>query len=279
MAGVKMIGFLESIPEALGRVILTAMGLLLKLFGEVGGITSLILQTLYQAVRPPFRWRLLMDQMKKIGYESLPVVSLTALFSGAVLVLQTGYQLNKFGAKHFVGGIAAIALCREIGPVFTAIVVSGRVGAAMAAELGSMKVTEQIDALRAMAVDPVEYLVVPRLLAALVMLPTLAIFSDAVGIFGGYVVGTRLLEIPHAGYLNNIEYYLDLSDVYTGIAKMVVFGAIVAIIGCYFGLTTTRGAEGVGRSTMVAVVVCIVLIFLSDYFMTTWILFFQGLVS
>ena len=271
--------FLQGIAEILGRMTMAAMRLLLKFVAEVGGITRLLLQAFYHTFRPPYRWRLLIDQMKKIGYESLPVVCLTALFSGAVLVLQTGYQIDKFGAKHFAGGIAAIALAREIGPVFTAIVVSGRVGAAMAAELGSMKVTEQIDALRSMAVDPVEYLVVPRLLAALVMLPALTIFSDAVGILGGYMVGTRLLEIPHAVYVNVTEYYLSLKDIFSGIGKTVVFGGIVAIIGCYFGLTTTRGAEGVGRSTMIAVVTCIVLIFLSDYFMSTWILFFQGLVK
>jgi len=210
--------------------------------------------------------------MLYIGYESIPIVLLTAVFIGMIMVLQTGYQLTKFGATLYAGGIAAIALAREIAPVFTAFSIAARVGASIAAEIGTMRVTEQIDALETLATDPVQYLVVPRFVAAVLVVPLLTILALFIGIMGGMLVGATNLGISTQLYLNNTRDFLVLRDIYGGLIKTVVFAGIVAIMGCYEGFKTSGGAEGVGRATRNAVVASIILIIISDYFLTTWIL-------
>jgi phospholipid/cholesterol/gamma-HCH transport system permease protein len=232
----------------------------------------LFFATLSCLVKSRLRWNHVIDQMLYIGYESIPIVLLTAVFIGMIMVLQTGYQLTKFGATLYSGGIAAIALAREIAPVFTAFSIAARVGASMAAEIGTMKITEQIDALETLATDPVQYLVLPRFVAALIVVPLLTILALVIGIAGGLVVGVTNLNISPQLYLNNTRDFLVLQDIYSGLIKTVVFAAIISITGCYQGFKTTGGAEGVGRATRNAVVISIILVMISDYFLTTWIL-------
>ncbi|MBC8016826.1 MAG: ABC transporter permease [Sporomusaceae bacterium] len=232
-----------------------------------GRIMILLFQTLYHLRKRP-KSRHVLQQMVHLGVDSLPIVLLTILFTGMVMTLQTANEFIKYGAQSSVGGIVAISMLRELAPVLTGVVVSGRVGAAIAAEIGSMKVTEQIDALRVMAVDPIQYLVVPRLLACLIMLPILVIFADIIGTLGGYLVATLYSGISSFTYLNSIKLFADAYDVIGGLVKAMFFGGTIAIIGCYKGLTAQEGAEGVGRATTASVVSSIVIIFISNYFLS-----------
>lgn len=225
---------------------------------------------------PPFRFGQYCEVAKQVGLKSLPIANLSALFVGMVMVLNTGYQLQKFGAKIYSAGIAAIALSREMIPVFTAVVVGSRVASSIAAELGTMRVTEQIDAMDSLAVNPVKYLVVPRILACIFMLPILTIYSDLVGFFGGLFVGATSLNIPPRLYYNHTLKFLTLNDLYSGIFKTFFFGAIIGIVGCFCGFETKGGAEGVGRATTLAVVLTLIFILISDYILTTWILTLTG---
>jgi len=210
-----------------------------------------------------------------VGIRSLPIASLTALFVGMVMVLNTGYQLQKFGAKLYAAGIAIIALSREMVPVFTAIVVGARVAASMTAELGTMKITEQIDAMQALAVNPTKYLVAPRVVATTLMLPVLAIYANLIGFFGGMIVGTSALNIPARLYWTSTLDWLRMDDLFSGIAKTFVFGAIIGIVGCYFGFRTRGGAEGVGRATTMSVVATLMLVLLFDFILTSWFLYMR----
>jgi len=228
---------------------------------------------------PPFRLNQYCNVAISVGVRSLPIANLSALFVGMVMVLNTGYQLQKFGAKIYSAGIAAIALSREMIPVFTAVVVGSRVAASIAAELGTMRVTEQIDAMDSLAVNPVKYLVVPRILACIFMLPVLTIYSDLVGFVGGLFVGATSLNIPPMLYFKHTVNFLTLNDLYSGIFKTFFFGAIIGIVGCFCGFETRGGAEGVGKSTTLAVVLTLILILISDYLLTTWILTFTGLMA
>jgi phospholipid/cholesterol/gamma-HCH transport system permease protein len=252
----------------------------LELFGrlvidrieEVGRQTLFLVDTLRNAFTLPVRWRLLVRQMEFVGVRSVSVVVLTGTFTGMVLALQSSYGFRKFGAESLVGTTVALSMTRELGPVLTSLMVTARAGSAMAAELGTMRVTEQIDALVVMAVDPVKYLVVPRILAALAMLPILCIVSDFVGIAGGYFVGVQLLGINSGEYMSNTVKYLELRDVFDGLLKAACFGLILATVGCYKGFNAQGGAQGVGRATTEAVVLASVLILVNDYFLTALML-------
>ncbi len=222
--------------------------------------------------RRPFRWAVLTRQMEFIGVRSAWIVLLVAGFSGGVFALQTGDAFRLFNAEALVGSTVAIALARELAPVFTALMVVSRAGSAMAAELGTMKVTEQVDALLTMAINPVQYLVVPRVVSGFLMVPLLTGLFDVMGILGSYVVGVFLLEIPEGPFLNQMEFYLDASDIVQGLLKSAVFGLALTLICTHQGLKAKGGAAGVGQATTRAVVISSVTILLLDFFLTTWIL-------
>ncbi len=232
-----------------------------------GRVVLLFYEALYHLRRRP-NWRNILRQMSHLGVDSLPIVLLTILFTGMVMTMQTAHEFIKYGAQSSVGGIVAIAMGRELAPVLTGVVTAGRVGAAITAEIGSMKVTEQIDALRVMATNPVAYLVVPRLLACGLMLPILVIFANVIGIIGGYLVATLYADISSFTYLHSIKTFTEINDITGGLVKGMVFGCIIAIIGCHKGLTAEQGAEGVGRATTGSVVSSIILIFITNYFLS-----------
>jgi phospholipid/cholesterol/gamma-HCH transport system permease protein len=235
---------------------------------EVGRVFRFLLDTARSTLSLPLRWKLILQQMEFVGVRSLTVVILTGTFTGMVLALQSYYGFRKFGAEGLVGTTVALSMTRELGPVLTSLMVTARAGSAMAAELGTMRVTEQIDALFVMAVDPVKYLVVPRIIAGVTMAPLLCIISDFVGIVGGYFVGVGLLGINSGAYVSNTVKYVGFSDIYNGLVKAAAFGFILAAIGCYKGYRASGGAQGVGRATTEAVVLASVLILVADYLLT-----------
>ena len=239
-----------------------------NLVRDAGGITLLFRDAVLTLFRTPLRWGSTVEQMDKIGVTSLPLVFLTALFTGMVLSLQSAYQLKLFAAEQFTSDLVALSMTRELGPVLTAMVVAGRVGASIAAEIGTMKVTEQVDALKALAVDPIRYLVVPRLVAGFFMLFFLTIYADCIGMLGGYFVSVFKLGISSHQYLKRSIDILQIKDILTGLAKAFIFGTVISIVGCYFGFKTEGGAEGVGRSTTLAVVTALILIIALDCFFT-----------
>ncbi|MDD3905966.1 MAG: ABC transporter permease [Candidatus Omnitrophica bacterium] len=233
-----------------------------------GGISILMGQTLFWIPMPPLRRRQILEQMAKIGVDSLPIVFLISMFTGMVLALQSAYQMQRFSAEMYIASLVAFSMTRELGPVLTALIVAGRVGASITAELGTMQVTEQIDAMETLATNPIKYLVVPRFLALIIMLPILTIYADIVGVFGGYLVGVYKLGISHAMYMKNTWQPLKYKDFFTGLIKSFFFGVIICIVACYEGMTAEGGAEGVGRSTTSSVVVSFILIIASDCFFT-----------
>jgi phospholipid/cholesterol/gamma-HCH transport system permease protein len=218
--------------------------------------------------RPPYDWRELFRQMVKVGVSSVPVVLLTTMFTGMVMALQTFTTLRRFNAESFVGSLVALSMVRELTSVLSGLIVAGRAGSAMGAELGTMRVTEQIDALEVMATDPVHYLVVPRVWASTIMLPLLVAMGNGVGIFGGYLVSVVLMGTNPVSYVDRTFQFMDLNDLFSGLIKAAVFGFLLAAIGCQQGFYTTGGAEGVGRSTTSAVVVASIAILISDFFLT-----------
>ncbi len=240
----------------------------ISLIEEVGRVIQLLGNILSGMVRPPYRLRHILQQMEEVGFNSIPVVLITATFTGMVLALQSYIGFKRFNAESLVGTVVALSMTRELGPVLTGLMVAGRVGAAMAAELGTMRVTEQIDALATLAVNPVKYLAVPRFIATLIALPLLTAMSDIIGIIGGYFVGVTMLGSNPVVYERRTVDFIKLNDIYSGLLKAVVFGAIIAIIGCYKGFYTEGGAEGVGKATTGAVVISCMLILVSDYFLT-----------
>ncbi|HOV87483.1 MAG TPA: ABC transporter permease [Syntrophobacteraceae bacterium] len=217
----------------------------------------------------PLRVRAIIAQMDEVGVKSIPIVFLVSFVIGIILVLQTAYQLEKFGAVTYAASLASVALTREMAPLLTAIVLAGRVSAAFTAELGTMLVTEEILALEVMAIAPVAYLVVPRFIAMLVMLPCLTALADVVGMFGGYVVGTTAVGIRSTLYIQTSLDALLLKDILTGLFKSFVFAGIIAMVGCYMAFVVRGGAEGVGRSTMISVVTSLISIIIADCFFTT----------
>ena len=233
-----------------------------------GGVSILMGETLFWVPMPPLRRRQIFEQMSRIGVDSLPIVFLISMFTGMVLALQSAYQMQRFSAEMYIASLVAFSMTRELGPVLTALIVAGRVGASITAELGTMKVTEQIDAMETLATNPIKYLVVPRFLALIIMLPVLTIYSDMVGVFGGYLIGVYKLGISHAMYMKNTWQPLKYKDVFTGLIKSFFFGIIICIVACYEGMTAEGGAEGVGRSTTSSVVVSFILIIASDCFFT-----------
>ncbi|MBN1254569.1 MAG: ABC transporter permease [Deltaproteobacteria bacterium] len=241
---------------------------ILSAFTYVGGAARLLGEAIYYGVRPPYQLNLILQEVESIGIRSLTVVNVIALFTGMVLALQTAYALGRFGAKGFIGVVVAISLVREIGPVFTGIMVGGRVGSGIAAEIGSMKVTEQIDAIRVMGSNPVKRLVVPKLIAAVVSLPLLTIVADILGIVGGLLISVMEIKVNAYYYFTSILENLSLHDVASGIGKTFFFGLIIAVIGCYQGMITKGGTVGVGRSTTNTVVVVSILILVTDFFLT-----------
>jgi len=231
----------------------------------------LFTQTLGWIFRPPLQGREILKQMEEVGVRSFPVVVITSAFTGMVLALQSYTGFKRFNAESMVGTVVALSVTRELGPVLTGLMVSGRVGSAMAAELGTMRVTEQIDALYTLATNPIKYLIVPRFLAAMIMLPILVVFADVIGIFGGYLVSVKLLGTNPTLYIRRTWQLLELNDIYTGLLKALCFGMIVAMIGCYEGFSAEGGAEGVGRATTKAVVLSSLLILISNYFITAFL--------
>jgi len=234
----------------------------------LGEMTQMALSGLSFLIRGKINFRDLFYQMSQIGVDSLFMVSITGLSTGMVLVVQMGNQMVKMGAESYVGGIVALALARELAPNLTAIVVAGRIGSAMAAEIGTMVVTEQIDALHTLAVSPIKYLVVPRVLAAALMLPILTIYANAIGIFGGSFVSVAQVNISLVSFKESILATLLVRDILGGLAKAFIFGIIIGIVGCYKGFKTYGGAEGVGKSTTSAVVLSIMLILIANYFLS-----------
>jgi len=247
--------------ERVGRVTI-------GLVEEIGRFFYILYSTLYWSCRRPFDGREWLKQMVRVGVDSVPVVGLTSAFTGMVLALQTFRGFERFHAESFVASVVSLSLTRELAPVLTALMIAGRIGSALAAELGTMRVTEQIDALYAMATEPVHYLVVPRVAASTLMLPPLVAISNGLGIIGGWVVSVNLLGANPVVYWDRTFMYLDLNDVFSGLIKAAVFGLILSVTGCSKGFYTTGGAEGVGRSTTSAVVMGSVVILLSDFFLT-----------
>jgi phospholipid/cholesterol/gamma-HCH transport system permease protein len=226
---------------------------------------------LFSGLLPPVYFRQILDQLIRIGYNSLPVVGLTAFFTGGVLALQIYIGGSRFNAESLVSSIVALGITRELGPVLAGLMVAGRVSAAIAAELGTMRVTEQIDALTTLSTNPYKYLVGPRLIAAVIAMPLLVVIADTIGIMGGYIVGTRSLGFNSGAYIANTVEFLELGDVTSGLIKSAVFGFIIALMGCYHGFNSRGGAQGVGSATTNAVVTSSILILAANYVMTSLI--------
>jgi len=241
---------------------------ILRFLEESGRVMILFLKTVHFIFRPPLDLRNLLKQVEYVGIKSIPVVLITGGFTGMVLALQSYTGFKRFNAEAFVGTVVALSMTRELGPVLSGLMVSGRVGSAMAAELGTMQVTEQIDALYTLAINPIKYLVVPRFLASLIVMPILTAFADVLGILGGYLISVLLLGSNPTIYLRRTYDYLDLEDVYFGLLKACIFGMIIATIGCYQGINARGGAEGVGKATTNAVVISSLLILVANYFVT-----------
>jgi phospholipid/cholesterol/gamma-HCH transport system permease protein len=236
-------------------------------------VLKLFFETIFWLVVGPAKKKFpksegIFEQMVFAGVDSLIIAFFVAFFTGIVIAMQSAYQLSRFGANIYVAPMVSVGIARELGPVLIALVVAGRVGSAITAELGTMKVTEQIEALETMALNPVRFLVVPRFLALLVMLPCLVIFADIIGIFGGFLVGVFNLRLDPYRYLTFSFQFMAWKDVWTGLVKSVTFGIIISMIGCYMGLRTKGGAEGVGKATTLSVVTSFILIILFDVILT-----------
>jgi len=229
-----------------------------------GSLSLLFAQTVSSVFTPPLRVKALTYELWKVGVQSWFIVSVSALFIGMVLALQSAYQMQKLAAEIYIASLVALSVVREIGPVITALIIAGRVGSSIAAELGTMQVTEQIDALRTLAADPVRFLVVPRFLAMIVALPLLTLWADAIGIFGGFLIGTMKLNILPSLYWKMSTIPIAFKDLTSGLLKTVIFAMIISIVSCFEGFRTEGGAEGVGRSTTVAVVTSFILVIAAD---------------
>jgi phospholipid/cholesterol/gamma-HCH transport system permease protein len=247
--------------QPIGRV-------LLGFLATTGRITTFTLSGLSHCVRPPFHLRVIGRAMVEIGYYSLPVVGLTAIFAGMVLALQSYTGFARFSAEGAIANVVVLSITRELGPVLAGLMVAGRIGAAMAAEIGTMRVTEQIDALTTLSTEPMKYLVAPRLIAGILMLPLLVFVADVIGVFGGYIVAVYKLDFNAANYIQRTWEFLEASDVISGLVKASVFGFLVTLMGCYHGYNSKGGAQGVGRATTNAVVSASILILCFDYILT-----------
>ena len=238
---------------------------------EVQAYVRLVIASLRGAVTPPIYRHDIIEQFDTLGFGSLTVVLLTGLFTGAALASQTGITLDQFGARPLVGRLVSASMVIELGPVLTALMLTGRIGSGIAAELGSMVVTDQINALRALGTDPVRKLVVPRMLAGLFMAPALTIISDLMGIFGGWVVARFQLQVSSALYWSSVTDVLYVQDLYQGLIKPFVFGFLIVTVACYVGLRTSGGTQGVGKATTIAVVAGSVAVIAADFFVTQFL--------
>jgi len=248
---------------------LAAIGaVFLGFLAATGRLVTFAGLALATVLTPPYYFRALLRETINIGYFSLPVVGLTALFTGMVLALQSYTGFSRFSAEGAVATVVVLSMTRELGPVISALMVAGRVGAAIAAEIGTMRVTDQIDALTTLSTDPLRYLVLPRLIAGFVSLPILVLVADIIGVFGGYFVAIYRFGFNPEAYLNRTQQYLETSDVVSGLVKAAVFGFIVALMGCYHGYYSRGGAQGVGHATTHAVVSASVMILVFDYVIT-----------
>ncbi|HYD29997.1 MAG TPA: ABC transporter permease [Azospirillaceae bacterium] len=247
--------------SAIGRTLLT-------FFEATGGFSLFMWRALTHCVRPPFYLRLIGRQIVDIGYYSLPVVGLTALFTGMVLALQSYTGFARFQAEGAVATVVVLSMTRELGPVLAGLMVAGRIGAAIAAEIGTMRVTEQVDALATLATNPMKYLVVPRVVAGLTMLPILVLVADIIGVFGGFLVGVYRLDFNPAAYISRTWEFLEPLDVISGLVKAAVFGFVIALMGCYHGYHSKGGAQGVGAATTAAVVSASIMILVTNYLIT-----------
>lgn len=234
----------------------------------LGGLSNLALKTIKLSFIPPYRKDRIFEQAKKAGLDSLPLVSLTALFIGFIFALQTAYFMQRIGSELYIASLVALSIVRELGPVITALVVAGRVGASITAELGSMQVTEQIDALETFATNPVKYLVVPRFIALSLMLPILTLYADAIGILGSYLICVFRLGISSSIYLRVTWEALFYKDLFNGLFKTIFFGMIIALVSCYEGFNVKGGAEGVGKATTRSVVFSFIMIIIADCIFT-----------
>ena len=241
----------------------------LTLLAQTGRLSLFTFNAVSSCLRPPIYFQLIFQQIMRIGYFSLPVVGLTAFFTGGVLALQIYIGGNRYGAEAIVPQIVVLGITRELGPVIAGLMVAGRVSAAIAAEIGTMRVTEQIDALTTLATNPVKYLVVPRLVAAVISMPILVAVADSIGVFGGYVVSTESLNFNGAVYIKNTVDFMTHQDVNSGLIKAAVFGFIIALMGCYNGFNSKGGAQGVGTATTNAVVSASILILAANYILTS----------
>ena len=247
--------------QPLGRTFLYGLA-------AIGRLALFALRAILSSVRPPYYPRLILRQMVEIGYYSLPVVGMTAVFTGMVLALQTYTGFARFNAETAIPNVVVLSICRELGPVMAGLMVAGRIGAAMAAELGTMRVTEQIDALTTLSTSPYKYLIAPRLIAGLTMLPLLVGTADVIGVLGGYLVSVYKLGFNPGSYIKNTVDFVEFLDVFSGLVKAAVFGFIVALMRCYHGFHSHGGAQGVGKATTNAVVSASILILISNYIVT-----------
>ena len=248
----------------------------LRMLELLGGLSQLTYQAFYCAFVPPYNLRALVQQVDHIGVKSISIAGVAAIFTGLVLALQTAYGLGRFGAKAYVGIIVSLSMVRELGPVLTALLVGGRVSSGITAELGSMKVTEQIDAMRAMGANPIKKLVVPRVLSTMLVLPLLTVMADVLGILGGMVISRHEFQVDYRLYYNTVTHNLTLADIVSGLGKTVIFGFIIAIVGCYKGLETVGGTEGLGKATTSTVVTSAIIVIISDFFLTKFFWWLEG---
>ncbi len=248
-------------PARIGRA-------LLGFLAAVGRMSIFTGKGLYHMVTPPYYPRLILKQLINIGYYSLPVVGMTALFTGMVLALQSYTGFSRFNAESAVSTVVVLSITRELAPVLAGLMVAGRIGASIAAEIGTMRVTEQIDALTTLNTNPFKYLIGPRLLAGITMLPVLVLVGDVIGVFGGYLVGVHSLGFGPESYIRSSWDFLEAMDVISGLYKAAVFGFIVTLMGCYHGFHSGRGAQGVGAATTNAVVSASILILIFNYILT-----------
>lgn len=241
---------------------------LVKFFSSLGELSIFVIRSVTNCFMPPFYIRNFMRQVMDIGFYSLPVVGLTTIFAGMVIAIQSYSGFSRFGAESAVASVVLISVTRELAPVLSALMVAGRIGAAMAAEIGTMRVTEQIDALTTLSTNPYKYLITPRIVAAVIVLPLLVLIGDVIGIFGGYVVGVYQLGFNPANYIKSTIDNLEALDITTGVVKAAVFGFIIAVMGCYNGFKSKGGAQGVGEATTNAVVSSSILILIFNYIIT-----------
>ena len=250
-----------SFVQAIGQKVL-------KISEYIGSFAIFVIRAIAGVIIPPYDVKIIYQQFMNIGFYSLPVVGMTAIFSGAVLALQSYSGFSRFSAESSIAIVVVLSITRELGPVLAGLMVAGRVGAAIAAEIGTMRVTEQIDALYTLSTDPIKYLVCPRVLAAAITLPCLVLVGDVIGVMGGYIVSVKKLDFNSANYIINTFKHLERIDVVSGLVKAFVFGIIISTVSCYSGYYSSKGAKGVGGATTMAVVNSSIMILLSNYVVT-----------